>query len=159
SYPDVTLPSVDCHGGGISRGRQVFSGACGEACVNAIEVHCLSKTFVNGRKALDNLDLAVGAGEMGALIGAPGSGKTTLIRHLSGLVTADKASGSRIKVKDAVIQEGGRLAADVRAARREIGVVFQQFNLVGRLSVLTNVLAGRLGRTACWRGTLGRFTT
>jgi phosphonate transport system ATP-binding protein len=127
--------------------------------VNAIEVQCLSKTFGNGRKALDDLDLAVEAGEMVALIGASGSGKSTLIRHLSGLVAADKASVSRVKVKGALIQEAGRLSADVRAARREIGVVFQQFNLVGRLSVLTNVLAGRLGRTACWRGTLGRFST
>ena len=108
---------------------------------------------------LKGIDLTVGEHEAFALIGASGSGKSTLIRHLSGLVTADKSSGSRVMVKGALIQEDGRLAADVRAARREIGVVFQQFNLVGRLSVLTNVLAGRLGRTACWRGTLGRFST
>jgi ABC-type polar amino acid transport system ATPase subunit len=109
-------------------------------------------------KALDNLDFAVEAGEMVALIGASGSGKSTLIRHVSGLVTADKVQGSQVMVKGSLVQQGGRLAGDVRSVRREIGVVFQQFNLVGRLSVLTNVLAGRLGRTECWRGTLGWFT-
>ena len=55
------------------------------------------------------------------------------------------------------LQERGRLTRDARAIRREVGVVFQQFNLVGRLPVLTNVLVGLLGRIPAWRGTLGWF--
>src|SRR5258708_18931047 len=56
-------------------------------------------------------------------------------------------------------QVGGRLAGAVRQLRRDVGVVFQQFNLVGRLTVLTNVLAGRLGAIPAWRGVLGLFST
>jgi phosphonate transport system ATP-binding protein len=109
----------------------------------AIRIHALSKTFDNEHRAVNRVDLSVLPGEMVAVIGASGSGKSTLLRHIAGLVTADRGSGE-IAVNGRTVQRDGVLAADVRDVRAEIGFVFQQFNLVGRLPVIVNVLAGRL---------------
>jgi phosphonate transport system ATP-binding protein len=121
--------------------------------MTAITVSNLSKTFGRTR-ALNKVNLTVERGEMVALIGASGSGKSTLIRHIAGLEIADSAGG-RIEVLGDLCQNGGRLNG--RLKRGRVAVIFQQFNLVGRLSVLTNVLIGHLGRTPRWRGTLGLF--
>jgi phosphonate transport system ATP-binding protein len=94
---------------------------------------------------------------MVALIGASGSGKSTLLRHLAGLTVGDRNSGE-VKVFGQTLQRNGVLARNIRKLRSRIGFVFQQFNLVGRLSLLTNVLAGTLGRVPVWRGTMGWFT-
>lgn len=122
--------------------------------IAAIEVRDLSKRFA-GCQALDRVSLDVAPGEMVALIGASGSGKSTLMRHLSGFVAADSGS---VRVLGREIQRDGRIARDIRDIRAGIGFVFQQFNLVNRLPVMTNVLIGLLRRTSLWRGLLMRFS-
>ena len=123
-----------------------------------ISVSGLCKTFSNGTKALDRIDLEIASGEMVALIGASGSGKSTLVRHIAGLVAADSGNPCSIRVADRVVQSKGLIASNVRDIRRNIGVIFQQFNLVGRMSVLTNVLTGRLGQMPALNGVLGLFS-
>jgi phosphonate transport system ATP-binding protein len=127
--------------------------------MSAVSVKTVTKSFGGGTVALKDVSLDIEHGEMVALIGASGSGKSTLIRHISGLLTADKgAPGGEITVLDRQIQTNGKIAKDIAKVRTEIGVIFQQFNLVPRLSVLTNVLAGLLGRAPRFRATLGIFT-
>ena len=121
----------------------------------AIEIVGVAKSFRAGTPVLKDINVTVAAGEMVALIGASGSGKSTLIRAIAGLISvdrpdrrADREGGGRIVVLSQPIQEDGRI----------IGVIFQQFNLVPRLSVLTNVCLGLLGQIPGWRGTLARFS-
>ncbi|MDR3054782.1 MAG: phosphonate ABC transporter ATP-binding protein [Zoogloeaceae bacterium] len=128
-----------------------------------IRVSELNKTF-GSKQVLFDLSLDIARGEMVALIGSSGSGKSTLLRHLSGLTRAD-ARGHRqrdesghIHVMGDVIQQSGRLSRNVRRQRSRIGYVFQQFNLVGRLSVMENVLLGHLGRIPRWRGACRLFS-
>lgn len=120
-----------------------------------IEITGLNKTF-SRTKALRDIDLRVARGEMVALIGSSGSGKSTLMRHICGLTLGDR-DGGRVLVDGEVVQENGRANRGIRKIRTNIGVVFQQFNLVGRLSVARNVALGALGRTPFLNGLTGRF--
>lgn len=125
----------------------------------AISVNGLTKTFGKSNKALNGVDFEIGHGEMVALIGASGSGKSTLIRHIAGLIEADRKSGPCcVDVLGQTVQSGGRVDRAASRVRPDIGVIFQQFNLVDRLSVLTNVMVGTLGRISRWRGYFGIFT-
>ncbi|GAA0640255.1 phosphonate ABC transporter ATP-binding protein [Halomonas beimenensis] len=124
--------------------------------IPSIIVERLSKTF--GRSpVLRDIGFEIHAGEMVALIGPSGSGKSTLLRHLVGLTRADR-HGGRVRLQGREVQAAGRLVSARRHERCRVGYIFQQFNLVGRLSVLTNVLVGRLGRMPRGRALLARFT-
>jgi phosphonate transport system ATP-binding protein len=123
----------------------------------SLRIAQLSKSFGAPQRALSAVDIELAPGEMVALIGASGSGKSTLLRHIAGFVEADAGSGA-IRVGDEVMQANGRLSPGIRRKRTQVGFIFQQFNLVGRLTVMTNVLAGLLARVPAWRSLLLRFT-
>jgi phosphonate transport system ATP-binding protein len=118
-----------------------------------ISIRDVTRLF-GATRALDGVSLAVDHGEMIALIGASGSGKSTLLRSIAGLTTIDSGHG-RIDAFGETVQASGRLTDRASAARVRIGFIFQQFNLVGRLSLFTNAALGSLGRIGFWRGLLG----
>jgi phosphonate transport system ATP-binding protein len=130
-----------------------------------IDVRQVSKSFERGARVLDDVTFSVQRREMVALIGASGSGKSTLIRALAGLVAIERTPGSdaqnragTITIFGRLIQRDGRIMRGAKDLRVRVGVIFQQFNLVPRLSVLTNVCLGLLGQIPRWRGTLARFS-
>jgi phosphonate transport system ATP-binding protein len=125
-----------------------------DAARPALRIENLAKTFTPGRFALQSVSMTVREGEMVALIGASGSGKSTLLRHISGFLPADAGT---IEVFGRTAQTHGRVAKNIRELRADIGFVFQQFNLVNRLSVLTNVLTGLLFRVPLWRSLFALF--
>ena len=107
-----------------------------------VEVSKLTKTFDEGRVlALDDVSFTVPEGQLLVVIGLSGSGKSTLLRHLNGLTTP--TSGD---VRVLGIDVPNARSAELRRLRRNTGFVFQQFNIVGRLSCIENVLTGALGR-------------
>ena len=117
----------------------------------ALEAVGLSKRF-GGKQALADVSIAVAPGEFLVVVGSSGSGKTTLFRCLTRLAEPD---AGEIYLDGLPMRDlrGGALAN----ARRDIGVVFQQFNLIRRRSALANVLAGRLGTAPLWRVASGHF--
>jgi phosphonate transport system ATP-binding protein len=107
-----------------------------------LKVENLTKVYPSGTQALKNVSFEVGEGEFLAVIGLSGSGKSTLLRCINRLV--EPTSGKIYWNGQDIARVSGR---EMRKVRRHIGMIFQQFNLVKRSSVLTNVLSGRLGYT------------
>ncbi len=120
----------------------------------AVVTRELSKSFAHCQ-ALDKVSIQIEEGEMVALLGASGSGKSTLLRHLPGFVTS---SSGEIDVLGQTVQAKGKLMPQFKQVRSRVGFVFQQFNLVNRLPVITNVLIGQLYETPWWRSLFMRFT-
>jgi len=118
-----------------------------------IEVRDLTKIYPPDKLALDRVNLKVGAGEFAIILGRSGAGKSTLLRCLNRLV--EPSAGE-------VFWDGMEMTATsrevLRKVRREIGMIFQQFNLVKRATVLENVLAGRLGYAGALKSLFGRFS-
>ena len=117
----------------------------------------LSKGQQNHFKALDKVSFSIAAGECVALLGASGSGKSTLIRMLCGLSRMDTGSGD-IRIGSKLALQNDRVGAEISDARKVTGVIFQQFNLVGQLDVLTNVLIGCLHHKSTFDVLLRRFS-
>jgi phosphonate transport system ATP-binding protein len=105
-----------------------------------LKVENLSKVYPNGTRALNNISFEVKDGEFLAVIGLSGSGKSTLLRCINRLI---EPTSGKIYWNDQDITAAS--GAGIRKIRRQIGMVFQQFNLVKRSSVFTNVMSGRLG--------------
>lgn len=119
----------------------------------AIAVRDLSKHYPNGPLAIRDVSLDVPEGQFLAVIGLSGAGKSTFLRCLNRLV--DPTRGTILIHGENVTSARGR---DLRRIRRRIGIIFQQFNLVRRLSVFQNVLTGRLGYQRGWRAFIPAFT-
>jgi phosphonate transport system ATP-binding protein len=118
----------------------------------ALVIRNLRKEYRAGQPVLKDVSLTVEARGMTAIIGPSGTGKSTLIRCVNRLV--DPTSGEIIFRGQDLAQLSGR---ELRMARRRMGMVFQEYNLVERLSVIENVLCGRLGYVPVWRAWLRRF--
>nr|WP_210336397.1 phosphonate ABC transporter ATP-binding protein [Rhodomicrobium vannielii] len=128
-----------------------------------VEVCRISKSFGRQSRVLTDVSFTLKRGEMVALIGASGSGKSTLIRTIGGLIPVDAAPANGdgacgvVRLFGLPMQENGRVTRHAKALRARTGVIFQQFNLVPRLSVLTNVCIGSLGQRRTLLGAGGYF--
>lgn len=117
-----------------------------------LELVNVSKRF-GANRAIHDVELTVKAGEFVALLGPSGAGKSTIFRCISQL-TRPESGEVFLHDTPLTILRG----SDLRAERKKIGLIFQQFNLVSRLNALQNVLLGRLGHLPAWKATLGLFS-
>ncbi len=118
-----------------------------------LRVEHLVKVYPNGTHALNDVSFEVRDGEFLAVIGLSGSGKSTLLRCINRLI---EPTSGRITWND--IDITATPASEMRKVRRQIGMIFQQFNLVKRSSVLTNVLSGRLGYISPYQSLFNYFS-
>ena len=117
-----------------------------------LSIKNLSKEYVAGKPVLRGISLDIAGRDITAIIGPSGTGKSTLIRCINRLVEPT-AGAIMFEGRDVVALSGSEL----RAARSRIGMVFQEYNLVERLSVMENLLTGCLGKTPAWKALLRKF--
>jgi len=117
-----------------------------------LRIQSLTKTYKTGDKALTDVSFDLPKGQVVGLIGPSGAGKSTLIRCVNRLV---EPTSGKILLNDLDITALG--SGDLRRARRRIGMIFQEYALVERLTVMENVLSGRLGYVPFWRSFTRRF--
>lgn len=117
-----------------------------------LQIRGLIKRYRTGDVALNGVDLDVPSGEVIGLIGPSGAGKSTLIRCINRLV---EPTSGKIFLNDEEVTSLGR--HDLRRMRRRMGMIFQEYALVERLTVMENVLSGRLGYVPFWRSFMRRF--
>jgi len=117
-----------------------------------LDLRHLSKSYVAGKPVLSDVNVAIPAQGITAIIGASGTGKSTLIRCINRLVEPSRGE---------ILFDGADLARlsgkALRHARRHIGMVFQEYNLVERLTVMENLLCGRLGYVSPWHAWRRKF--
>lgn len=112
----------------------------------------VSKTYPNGVEALKNINLEIFEGEFVAIIGLSGAGKSTLLRLINKLI--ESTGGEVFFDGESVTKAKGK---DLINIRRQIGMIFQGFNIIKRMSVLSNVLSGRVAYHPTWKTILGLF--
>ena len=117
-----------------------------------LRIRGLAKRYRTGDLALKSIDLDISDGEITALIGPSGAGKSTVIRCINRLV---EPTAGTVRLNDTEITELG--SRELRRARRRMGMIFQEYALVERLTVMENVLTGRLGYVGFWRSWFRRF--
>lgn len=117
-----------------------------------LEIKNLVKSYGNGERVLKGLNFSTGDRKLTAIIGSSGAGKSTMLRCINRLVTAD--SGEILLDGVDLLKLRGK---PLQHARRQIGMIFQGYNLVDRLTVMENVLSGRLGYVSLLQGVFRKF--
>lgn len=117
-----------------------------------LEIRDLTKTYATGDTALSDVSLSIPEGQIVGLIGPSGAGKSTLIRCINRLV---EPSAGEIRLGAVDLATIGH--RELRRQRRRIGMIFQEYSLVERLTVMENVLSGRLGYVPFWRSFTRKF--
>ena len=117
-----------------------------------LEVAGLEKTYPTGDHALRGVTFTLDGAAGVFVIGSSGAGKSTLLRCINRLVEPDRGT---VRLDGLAVT--GLAGRELRAARRSMGMIFQEFNLVERLTVMENVLSGRLGYVGLWRAWRRRF--
>lgn len=118
-----------------------------------LQVESISKTYENGKQALKDVSFELKKGEFVSIIGPSGAGKSTILRCINQLISASAGS---------VLFEGTDMqhlkSKELRMKRRRIGMIFQHYNLVSRLTAVENVLHGRLGYKTVIKGSMGLYS-
>lgn len=121
--------------------------------MSILEFQHVSKVYHNTTRALDDLSFSVNEGEFVSIIGPSGAGKSTILRCINRLIDATEGK---------IIYDGEDIMSlrkgQLRNVRTKTGMIFQHYNLVERLSVMENVLHGRLGQKSTFSGMIGHYT-